>query len=108
MKLPTRERIYLSVIAAAASVVMANQAAQAQTTTPTAADSKVDRLEKENQDLRKRLDMMDDVLKKEGLEPSGAQETSPVQALSQMTISGFVEASYFYDVASPSDKHPPG
>ncbi len=88
--------------------MMANQAAQAQTNTPAAGDAKVDRLEKENQDLRKRLDMMDEVLKKEGLEPSGAAETSPVQALSQMTISGFVSASYFYDVINSSDKHPPG
>jgi hypothetical protein len=109
MKLPTRKRTYLSVIAAVASMVVANRAAQAQTNPLATSDSNVDRLEKENQDLRKRLDAMDNILQKEGLEPSGATpDTSPIQALSQMTISGFVETSYFYDVANSHDNHPAG
>jgi hypothetical protein len=67
------------------------------------------KLEQENQELRKRLDAVEDLLKKEGIKPSGAAAADPpVSALSDVTISGFVSASYFYDVANNKDAHPAG
>jgi hypothetical protein len=102
MKSPRQNRTYLAVISAIAGLIASGSALHAQTNVP------VDQLEKENQDLRKRLDAMENILQKEGLEPSGAATTSPIQALSQMTISGFVETSYFYDIASSHDPHPSG
>jgi hypothetical protein len=67
-----------------------------------------DKLEQENQELRKRLDAMEELLKKEGLQPSGDTTPMPVKALSQMTISGFVSSSYFFDVGNSKDSHPAG
>ena len=58
-------------------------------------------LEKENQDLKTRVDALELLAKKEGLIPSG---TTPkfVSAMSDMTISGFVQASYFYNLRHPA------
>jgi hypothetical protein len=67
------------------------------------------KLEQENADLRRRLDSVEDLLKKEGITPSASgATTTPLKALSDITISGFVTASYFYDVASSKDNHPTG
>ena len=72
-------------------------------------DTSTNDLAKENQDLRSRLDKLEDLMKKEGIMPSGElNATVPVKALQQITISGFVTASYFYDVASSKDNHPVG
>jgi hypothetical protein len=65
-------------------------------------------LEKENQELRARVDKLENLMKKEGLEPSGETSSSVVKALSDVTISGFVTASYFYDIAGSKDTHPTG
>ncbi|HWD19785.1 MAG TPA: outer membrane beta-barrel protein [Verrucomicrobiae bacterium] len=102
MKYPRRNKTYVAVISAVAGLIASTWSLRAQ------ADPKVDQLEKQNQELRKRLDAMDNILQKEGLEPSGAAPTSPIQAMSQMTISGFIEASYFYDIANTHDNHPAG
>jgi len=64
-------------------------------------------VEKENQELKTRLDALEDLVKKEGLLPSGPA-TSPVKALSQMTISGFVTASYVHDFSEPPGGTSPG
>jgi hypothetical protein len=63
--------------------------------------SSVERLAKENQELRKRLDALETAAKKEGTVASGT--TSPLKALSETTLSGFVSASYMYDSSSPTD-----
>jgi len=58
-------------------------------------------LQKENTDLKARVDALEEMAKKEGLMPSG---TPPkyVSALSDITVSGFVQASYFYNLQRPA------
>ncbi|MGD0815456.1 MAG: outer membrane beta-barrel protein [Verrucomicrobiota bacterium] len=86
---------YLLALLAAAGVPL-----QAQTAT--------NDLEKENQELRRRLDAVEDLLQKEGIKSSAESKDPPVAALTDISISGFVTASYFYDVASSKDNHPTG
>ena len=69
---------------------------------------RVERLEKENADLRKRLDALESVVKKEGLAPSGTAAPKFVSALTDITISGFVTASYFHDTSDPPGGISPG
>jgi hypothetical protein len=57
---------------------------------------RVDKLEKENLELRQRLEALENMAQKEGLVPSG-QKPKFVGALSEITLSGFVQASYFYN-----------
>jgi hypothetical protein len=64
---------------------------------------KVDKVEKENQALRSRLDALEAVAKKEGILPSG-QAPKLVNAMSDITLSGFVQSSYFYNTREPKDK----
>jgi hypothetical protein len=81
--------------------------ALAQATSPADA-ARLEKLEKENQELRKRLDALE---QKEGIAPSGAAAATgpqPVKALSAINISGFVTASYFYDTSDPPNQTPPG
>ncbi len=66
------------------------------------------KLEQENMALKKRLDALEDLMKKEGIQPSGDNSTQPVKALSSIIISGAVSASYFYDVANSKDNAPSG
>ena len=81
--------------------------AQAAPTGPEAA--KMEKIERENQDLRKRLETLEHMAQKEGIMASGeAPKSMPIQALSSMNISGFVTASYFYDTSSPKDGSPNG
>jgi len=68
----------------------------------TAQDSKFDKLEQENMDLKKRLEALEAMAQKEGVMP--AAKTIPVKALSQTTLSGFVTSSYFYDTSVPGDR----
>lgn len=62
--------------------------------------ARVEKLEKENQDLKKRLDSLEALAKKEGL---GAPQSEAVKALSSVELSGFVTTSYFLDTSKPSD-----
>lgn len=64
-------------------------------------------LEKQNQALQQRLDTLEDLAKKEGLMPS---ETAPkfVSSMSDMTINGFVQASYFYNLNRPASHYSDG
>jgi hypothetical protein len=71
-------------------------------------NARVERLEKENAELRKRLDAIESVVKKEGLAPSGTAATKSVSAMSDITISGFVTASYFYNSTEPGDRQGDG
>ncbi len=63
---------------------------------------RMERLEKENAELKKRLDSLEGMAQKEGLIPS-APPSYLVKALSEIQISGFVQASYFYNAAKPDD-----
>ena len=63
---------------------------------------RMERLEKENAELKKRLDSLETMAQKEGL-PLGATSPKFVKSLSDMQISGFVTASYFYDTGNPKD-----
>ena len=69
--------------------------------------AKFDKLEKENQELKTRLDNLELMAKKEGILTSGTP-TMPVKVLSDMTLSGFVSASYFYDTSRPPGGKSPG
>lgn len=71
-------------------------------------DGKVDKLEKENQDLRKRLDALETAAKKDGLLPSHSTSSNFIKSMSETTISGFVQASYFYNTDTPADKKSDG
>jgi hypothetical protein len=64
-------------------------------------------LQQQNQVLQQRLDALEDLAKKQGLMPSG---TSPkfVSSMADMTISGFVQASYFYNVNRPASGYSDG
>ena len=67
-----------------------------------APDSRLQKLEQENATLRSRLDALEAVIQKEGLTPA-ANPPPYVKALSEISISGFVSASYFYDTSEPGD-----
>jgi hypothetical protein len=74
------------------------------------AQTNTSKLEQENQELRRRLDNMEAIMEKAGLKPSGTGEAAdpPVAAMTAVTLSGFVTASWFSDVANMHDNHPPG
>jgi hypothetical protein len=62
---------------------------------------RMEKVEKENQELRNRLDALETVAKKEGILTSGTPAPKLVSALSDISISGFVTASYFHDSSEP-------
>lgn len=71
--------------------------------------SRIEKLEQENQDLRRRLEALEHMAQKEGILPTGeAPKSFPVKALSDITISGFVTGSYFYDTTTPPDRRSNG
>ena len=79
----------------------AGLAAHAQTSD----SDKIDSLEKQNEALQLRLDTLENVVKQEGLMPSDTNVVtkSVISALGQVNISGFVQASYFYDTRRPAN-----
>lgn len=64
--------------------------------------AKIATLEQQNAALMKRLDSLEDLAKMEGLVGSGAA-TNSIKALESLTLSGFVQASYFYNTRRPED-----
>jgi hypothetical protein len=64
--------------------------------------ARMEKLEKENADLKKRLDSLEAMAQKEGLTPS-APPPNLVKALSEIQLSGFVQASYFANFDRPKD-----
>jgi hypothetical protein len=67
-----------------------------------AGTNNLEKLSKENQDLKKRLDVLEAMAQKEGLLPSGSKPGDPpVSALSDVTLGGFVTTSYFHDSTKP-------
>lgn len=69
--------------------------------------NRMDKLEAENAALKARLDSLEAMAKKEGIAPSGS-ESVPVKALSGINVSGFVQASYFYNTENPLDHQSDG
>lgn len=63
--------------------------------------NRLEKLEKENQELRQRLDTLETMAQKEGLLPSNGKVDPPVSALSSIELSGFVTTSYFHDSTEP-------
>lgn len=86
----------LTVAGACLGILVAGGAAHAQDA------EKVSALEKQNQDLMTRLAALEDMAKKEGLLPSGDPPKKVVTAMSDITISGFVQTSYFYNLQHPA------
>ncbi len=64
---------------------------------------RLERLEKENKELKQRFDSLENLATKEGIMP-GAAEKKMVSAMSDITINGFVQSSYFYDTSTPGDR----
>jgi hypothetical protein len=79
----------------------------AQTAAP-ASDDKIKQLENENQQMHQRLDALEMEVQKEGLAPSGKPAPKFVSAMSDITLSGFVTASYFHDTSDPPGGISPG
>ena len=69
--------------------------------------AKIDKLEQENQDLKKRLEALEAVAKAEGILPD-AKSSHVLTKVAGTTISGFVSASYFYDLSNPPGAGSPG
>jgi hypothetical protein len=64
---------------------------------------KISQLEQQNQQLQKRLEVLEDLAQKSGLLPSGSTNADPpVAAMTDFGISGFVTTSYFHDSSEPS------
>ncbi len=72
-----------------------------------AADDRLDKMAKENADLKTRLEALEILATKEGLKPSG-DAPKFVRSMSEITISGFVQASYFYNTRTPADGYSDG
>ena len=81
---------------------------QAETTAP-AQDGKLDKVERENQELRKRLEVLESLAQKEGLlAKSDAAAGTVLKAATESIFSGFVTASYFHDTSKPPGGISPG
>jgi hypothetical protein len=97
-KKPFRTKTGLGLAGACLGIIVSGGAtAQAQTTD----SDKITALEKQNQDLQQRLGALEDMAKQQGILPSG-QAPKFVSSMADMTISGFVQASYFYNLNHPS------
>src|SRR5260221_1955646 len=64
--------------------------------------SRIEKHEKENKNLRKRLEALEAVAEKEGIMPGDKPGPKPVAAMSSMTVSGYLQASYFYNSNKPA------
>jgi hypothetical protein len=92
---------YLTIIVINLGIFIASGSLSQAQSTESPYTNKLEKLEKENQDLRHRLDALEDMAKKEGLLRSGSNTDPPVSAMSEITLSGFVTASYFHDSSEP-------
>jgi hypothetical protein len=82
---------------------------QAQPPSADTGTNRLERLEKENQELKQRLDTLEALAQKEGLLPSGKKLADPpVSAMSEVSLSGFVTTSFFYDSSRPPNQISPG
>ncbi len=69
----------------------------------TADAGRLEKLEQENADLKKRLDTLEAVAQKEGILTDGGAANKTLTFLGGSTLSGFVTSSYFYDMSNPPD-----
>ena len=70
---------------------------------------KLDKLEQENKDLKKRLDALETVAKAEGILPDDSKAHNPLLTrVAGTKIEGFVTGSYFYDTSTPPGQTSPG
>ncbi len=69
--------------------------------------NRIEKLETENSDLKKRLDALEQLAQREGLQPA-KDGSKAVSAMSGVTLSGFVQASYFFNSNEPKDKKSDG
>jgi hypothetical protein len=68
-----------------------------------AQDASTEKLTQENAELKTRLDALEMAVKKEGLVVSDELAKDQVSALSEISLSGFVQSSYFYNTRDPQD-----
>lgn len=68
-----------------------------------AATPDLDQLVKENQDLKERMAKLETLAQQQGLVPSDASKKL-VSGMSDISLSGFVQASYFYNTRTPADR----
>jgi hypothetical protein len=61
-----------------------------------------------SEDLKARVVALEELLKKEGITPGAEKNPKFVSAMSDMSVSGFVTASYFYDTSNPPGGTSPG
>jgi hypothetical protein len=55
------------------------------------------------EDLKARVAALEELLQKEGISPTNAQVPKFVSGMSHISLSGFVQASYFYNTQRPAD-----
>jgi hypothetical protein len=72
-------------------------------TAPSPDADRIQKLEQENQELKKRLDALESTAVKEGILPADKIPNKTLSFLSESKLSGFVTASYFYDTSNPPD-----
>lgn len=102
MRPKSRRNHRLVTAGACLGVVALGGVAKLNAQTAPAGDDKISQLEKENQQLKSRLDNLENMAQKNGLIPSGAANGDPpVSAMTDFGISGFVTASYFHDSSEP-------
>lgn len=68
----------------------------------------MDKLAKENADLKARLEALEAAAQREGILPSNDGTPKRVTAMSGITLSGFAQASYFYNTEEPTDGYSDG
>ncbi|MBX3747616.1 MAG: outer membrane beta-barrel protein [Verrucomicrobiae bacterium] len=66
--------------------------------------TRIDRIERENRELRDRLQSLENVAQRAGILPSGQPAPRIVSSLSEISLSGMVQASYFYNSNEPVDQ----
>ena len=98
----------LGLAVAGTTALRAQDSAPAPAAPAPAVDPRVAQLEKENQAMMQRLQALEAMSQKEGLLPSGETSSKGVMALSDVSISGFVTASFFHDTDNPSPSGPTG
>src|ERR1700726_2826172 len=102
MKKRLKNRNHLKTVGACCGVVVGSIGAVHADALPT-----MEELQKENLEMHHRLDTLEALAQKEGLLPSGTRPKM-VSALSDLTIRGFVQASYFYNLNRPADNKSDG
>lgn len=69
--------------------------------------TRLEKLETENAALKQRLDALEQLAQREGLQPSKTGAKAAM-AMSEINLSGFVQTSYFYNSRKPADKKSDG